>query len=87
MINNDLKSLPVAFISEADMKYDAEAVTMQTILSENGVPTAILAVGVTNGIDMNPEMCKNRPMYVFVTSGLAVHEFLKQVGLLLHFLV
>jgi hypothetical protein len=80
MINNHLKSLPVVFLSEADMKYEAEAVTMQTILSANGVPTATLAVSVTNEIDMNTELCKNQPMHVFVTSGLAVQEFLKQVG-------
>jgi hypothetical protein len=80
MINNDLKSLPVVFLSESDMKYDAEAVTLQTILSANGVPTASMTVSVTNEIDMNPEFCKNRPMYIFVTSGRPVQKFLKQVG-------
>jgi hypothetical protein len=80
MINSDLKSWPVVFLSEADMKYDAEAVTMQTILSANSVPTATIAVSVTNEVDMNTEFCNNRPMYIFVTSGLAAQEFLKQVG-------
>lgn len=80
MINNDLKSLPVVFLFESDMKYDAETVTLQTILSANGVPTATLPVSVTNEIDMNPQFCKNRPMYIFLTSGPAVQEFLQQVG-------
>lgn len=80
MINKDLKSLPVVFLSESDMKYEAESVTLQTILSANGVPTATLSANVTNEIDMNPQFCKNRPMYIFLTSGPAVREFLKQVG-------
>ena len=80
MINNDLKSLPVVLLFKSDMKYGAEAVTLQTILSANGVPTAILSVSVTNEIDMEPEFCKNRPMYILLTSGPAVQEFLKQVG-------
>jgi hypothetical protein len=62
------------------MKYDAEAVTLQTILSANGVPTATMVVSVTNDIERYPEFCKNRPMYIFLTSGPAVQEFLKQVG-------
>jgi hypothetical protein len=80
MINNDLKSLPVLFLSESDLKYDVEAVTLQMILSANGVPTATLPVSMTNEPDMKPEFCKNRPMYIFVTSGPPVQEFLKQVG-------
>jgi len=80
MINNDLKSLPVVFLFKSDVKYETQAVTLQTILSANGVPTAILPVSVTNEIDMKPENCKNRLMYVFLTSGPAVQEFLKQVG-------
>lgn len=79
MINNELKSLPVLFLSESDMKYDVEAVTLQTILSANGVPTATLPVSMTNEPDMTPKYCKNRPMYIFVRSGPAVQQFLKQV--------
>ena len=80
MINIGLQSLPVVFLSGSDMKYEAEAVSLQKILSTSGVPTATLAVSVTSKIDINLEICKNRPMYIFVTSGLAVQEFLKQVG-------
>jgi len=80
MIDNVLKSLPVVFLFKSDMKYDAAAVTLRTILSANGVPTAILPISVTNEIDMNPEFCKNRPMFIFLSSGPAVQEFLKQVG-------
>ena len=80
MINNDLKSLPVVLLFESDVKYDAEAVTLQTILSANGIPTATLPVSVTKEIDRNPQFCKSRPMYIFLTSGPAVQEFLKQVG-------
>jgi hypothetical protein len=63
------------------MKYDAETVTLQTILSANGVPSATMAVSVPTEIDMNPQFCKNRPMYIFLTSGPAVQDFLKQVGI------
>jgi hypothetical protein len=80
MINNDLKSLPVVFLFESDMKYVAETVTLQKSLSANGVPTATQPVSVTNEIDMNPQFCKNRPMYIFLTSGPAVQKFLQQVG-------
>ena len=79
-ISNNLESLPVPFLSESDMKYDAEAVTLQTILSANGVPTATLPVSTANELDMKPTFCKNRPMYIFVTSGPTVQDFLKRVS-------
>lgn len=80
-ISRMTKTLPIPFLVESDMKYDVEAVALQTLLSANGVPTATLPVSMTNGSSQKVKCCKKQPLYIFVTSGPAVQRFLKQVKL------
>jgi hypothetical protein len=69
------------FLAESDMELDVETVALRTLLSASGVPTAILSVTTPNESANQAKICKNKPLYIFVTSGPAVQEFLKQVRL------
>lgn len=69
------------FFTKSDMKHDVETVALQALLSASGVPTVTLSVATLNKSTNQAKNCNNRPLYVFVTSGPTVQEFLKQVRL------
>jgi hypothetical protein len=72
------------FLAKPDMKYELEAVALQTLLSANGVPTATMSANVTKDSSKEAKYCNNRPLYIFVTSGPSVQGYLKQVNTKLH---
>jgi hypothetical protein len=76
-----LKALLILLLVELDMKYDADTVTLQGLLSANGVVTATPSVTAPKEHATHAKCCKNQPLYIFVTSGPAVQGFLKQVRL------